>query len=84
MSNCYMVMIVGFVGRGGSHTVITGRKGACSVLVGIPVCEGSARSLLARGKIPHPFRRGLQSFSKETPVLFGQDWPFLRRELYAL
>ena len=79
MSNCYIEMIVGFVGRGGSHTVITGRKGACSVLVGIPVSEP-----ILFEKDFSPVRRGLQSFSKETPVLFGQDWPFLRRELYAL
>ena len=77
MSNCYIEMIVGFVGRGGSHTVITGRKGACSVLVGIPVSEGLARSSFALGKIPHPFRKGFQSCPKRTPVLFeGNSSPF--------
>lgn len=73
MSNCYIEMIVGFVGRGGSHTVITGRKEACSVLVGIPVSEGSALFLLILGRFPIFLREGFQSCPKRTSVLFEEN-----------
>ena len=79
MSNCYIEMIVGFVGRGGFHTVDNGKE-LVAFLWAFPLVRDRPGLYSLLGKFPilfekdfSPVRRGLQSFSKETPVLFGQN-----------